>query len=287
MVNEKTSRYAKPRSLSDALALIGSDNVCLLAGGTDLVIMRSESIVQSNYVVDIKGIESLRHIGVERNLLDIGACVSLDDLSRKVPFAPNAISDGAALVGSWQTRSRATIGGNICRASPAADTLCGLLVLRSQFELASASGTRLVPAADFFVGPGRTSMLANELLTRIVVPQLAGGSAYQRFTYRNAMDLSVAGLAVFLKVVGGRCTDALVAIGACGPKPILVPDAAKALIGSTLDEAAVEAAADAVVAAATPIDDVRGTRKHRLHVLRPLTARVTRQALQRAMELQA
>lgn len=287
MVNERTSNYAKPRSVPDALALIGTDNVCLLAGGTDLVIMRSEGIIESDYIVDIKGIESLRHMGVERNLLDIGACVTLDDLSRNAPFAPNAISDGAALVGSWQTRSRATIGGNICRASPAADTLCGLLVLRSQFELASARGARLVPAADFFVGPGKTSMRSDELLTRIVVPQVAGGSAYQRFTYRNAMDLSVAGLAVFLEVVGSRCTDARVAIGACGPKPILVPDAAKALIGSTLDEAAIAAAANEVVAAATPIDDVRGTRKHRLHVLRPLTSRVTLQALERAMEWQA
>lgn len=286
MMNEKTSPYAKPHSVLDALALIGNDSVCVLAGGTDFVIMRSEGIIQPNYIVDIKGIESLRHIRVDSNILDIGACVSLDDLSRNAPFAPNAISDGAALVGSWQTRARATIGGNICRASPAADTLCGLLVLRSQFELASARGARLVSATDFFVGPGRSLLRSDELLTRIIVPQSTGGSAYQRFTYRNAMDLSVAGLAIFLEVNGDRCTDAQVAIGACGPKPILVPNAAKALIGSNLDKVAIDAAANEVVAVATPIDDVRGTRKHRLHVLRPLTHRVTRQALERAMEAQ-
>ncbi|WPE24212.1 FAD binding domain-containing protein [Shinella zoogloeoides] len=286
MTTETTLPYAKPRSLSDAVALIGGDDVCLLAGGTDLVIMRAEGMIAAERIVDLKGIAGLDSVEMAEDSIAIGACTRLDPLAQRAPFPANAIRDGAALVGSWQTRARATIGGNICRASPAADTLCGLLALDCQLELASASGTRRVPAAEFFTGPGRTVMRRDELLARIIMPRRPGGSAYQRFTYRNAMDLSVAGVAVHLAMRDGRCTEARVAIGACGPKPILVPDAAAALVGSPVDATAVQAAAQAVIAAATPIDDVRGTRKHRLHVLRPLTYRVTELARARAMEQQ-
>lgn len=276
--------YFRPDSVSEAVSLIGAEDVCVLAGGTDLVIMRSENIIRAERIVDLKGIESLSSFDTDDEATSIGACVRLDDLVKKVPHPVNAITDGAALVGGWQTRSRATIGGNICRASPAADTLCGLLVQDCKLELSSASGQRLVPASEFFVGPGKTAMHRDELLTRIIMPARAGRSAYQRFTYRNAMDLSVAGIAVYLEMDGDACVDARVALGACGPCPILVPAAAQALIGTRFEKLALDAAADAVIAAATPIDDVRGTRKHRLHVLRPLTHRVTTQAHERAME---
>ncbi|WP_433850793.1 FAD binding domain-containing protein [Brucella pseudogrignonensis] len=286
MTNDTALPYAKPLSLSDAVKLIGGEDVCLLAGGTDLVIMRSDGLLQAERIVDLKGIDALDLIAVNDDSISIGACVRLDSLARCDALPANALRDGAALVGSWQTRTRATIGGNICRASPAADTLCGLLALDCKLELASVAGMRLVAANEFFTGPGRTIMRQDELLTRILLPQRAGASAYQRFTYRNAMDLSVAGVSVFLAMEDGRCVDARVAIGACGPKPVLVPAAASVLIGSAIEEAAVDEAASAVIAAATPIDDVRGTRVHRLHVLRPLTHRVTRQALDRAMEQQ-
>ena len=276
--------YFRPDSVSEAVSLIGAEDVCVLAGGTDLVIMRSENIIRAERIVDLKGITSLSSFDSDNEATFIGACVRLDDLVKQLPLPANAISDGAALVGGWQTRSRATIGGNICRASPAADTLCGLLVLDCLFELSSLSGQRVVPASVFFLGPGKTAMRRDELLTRIIMPARPGRSAYQRFTYRNAMDLSVAGIAVYLEMKGDACVDARVALGACGPRPILVPTAAQALVGTTLDKLALDAAVEAVIAAATPIDDVRGTRKHRLHVLRPLTHRVTKQAHERAME---
>ena len=128
-------------------------------------------------------------------------------------------------------------------------------------------------------------MRRGELLTRIVIAAGAGrmgGSAYRRFTYRNAMDLSVAGVAVALEFDGDRCAAARVAVGACGPTPFLVSDAAAALVGSTVDDRALAVGADAVVAAAKPIDDVRGTRRHRLHVLRPLIFSAAADALARA-----
>ncbi len=287
MSPESNATYLRPKTVSEAVRLIGGDDVCLLAGGTDLVIMRSENIVRAERVVDLKGIADLSTVDRDGDTLAIGACTRLDDLVTRSGILPNAILDGAALVGSWQTRARATLGGNICRASPAADTLCGLLVHDCRLELASAAGKRLVPASDFFTGPGKTVMRRDELLARVLMPIRPGRSAYQRFTYRNAMDLSVAGLAVYLELRANSCVEAHVALGACGPRPILVPAAAKALVGTSLDTSALDAAADAVITAATPIDDVRGTRAHRLHVLRPLTHRVTRQALERATELHA
>nr|WP_278116411.1 xanthine dehydrogenase family protein subunit M [Mesorhizobium sp. WSM4875]WIE94790.1 xanthine dehydrogenase family protein subunit M [Mesorhizobium sp. WSM4875] len=284
MSNLTAVPYAKPKLVSEALALIANENACVLAGGTDLVVMRAQSVVNADSLIDIKGIEALADVNVGGDRVSIGACTSLDTLSHHEDLGPNAISDGASVVGGWQTRCRATIGGNICRASPAADTLCGLLVLGCEFEVASLAGERTIQAEAFFKGPGRTAMHPGELLTRIIVPRSAGGSAYRRFTYRNAMDLSVAGVAIFLRLDGDRCTHARVAVGACGPTPLLVPDAADLLIGTTVDRDAVAAAAAAVIAAATPIDDVRGSRKHRLHVLRPLVVSVAAEALRRARQ---
>lgn len=284
MPNLAPAPYAKPRLVSEALAFLAEENACILAGGTDLVVMRAHSIVNAASLVDIKGIEALTELQLERSRLRIGACTTLDTLSHHKAFGSNAITDGASVVGGWQTRCRATIGGNICRASPAADTLCGLLVLGCELEVASLAGERTIDAASFFKGPGRTALAPGELLTRINVPFNGGGSAYHRFTYRDAMDLSVAGVAIFLRMEGDRCTEARVAVGACGPTPMLVPDAADALIGTTVNTDAVSAATAAVVAAAKPIDDVRGTRKHRLHVLSPLVRSVARDALNRACQ---
>ncbi|MDG4890077.1 MULTISPECIES: xanthine dehydrogenase family protein subunit M [unclassified Mesorhizobium] len=284
MSNLTSVPYAKPKLVSEALALIANEKACVLAGGTDLVVMRAQSVVSADSLVDIKGIEALTDVNVGGRGISIGACTSLDTLSYHKGLGLNAISDGASVVGGWQTRCRATIGGNICRASPAADTLCGLLVLGCELEVASLGGERSISADAFFKGPGRTAMRPGELLTRIVIPFDGGGSAYRRFTYRNSMDLSVAGVAIFLQLNGDRCTHARVAVGACGPTPLLVPEAASELIGSTVDSGAVAAAAAAVVAAARPIDDVRGSRKHRLHVLRPLVVSVAAEALSRARQ---
>ncbi|WP_273728710.1 xanthine dehydrogenase family protein subunit M [Brucella gallinifaecis] len=284
MGNLSTTAYIRPRSVAEALALIENENACTLAGGTDLVMMRAQSIITATQLVDIKFIAALKGVKLEHDGFSIGACTDLNTLSTHNDFGPNAITDGASVVGGWQTRCRATIGGNICRASPAADTLCGLLALGCTLEVASISGERTIEAASFFRAPGKTALNPGELLTRIFVPRHAGSSAYHRFTYRNAMDLSVAGVAVYLEMEGDLCRDARVAVGACSPTPILVPDAAGELIGTRVDDDGIAAATSAVVAAAKPIDDVRGTRKHRLHVLRPLVRSATTEALRRVRQ---
>lgn len=261
------TRFVQPKSLADALEIRGRQHATVLAGGTDLVLMRAGRFDHADIVLDVKAIAELGGVSRGSRETVIGACMSLDAIGRSPLFRHNAVSDGAVLVGGWQTRCRATIGGNVCRASPAADTLCGLLVLDAGFELASLGGRRVVNADGFFTGPGKTVLRSDEILTGIRLPDLKGKSSYIRFTYRRAMDLSVAGMAVYVEIADGTCIDARVAVGACGPTPLLVPQAAAALIGSGLDETALANAANAVVAAVDPIDDVRGRREHRLHVL--------------------
>ena len=278
------SNYLRPSTIGEALKLIENPGAGILAGGTDLIIMRAQGMVKVSCLVDLKHIEELSGVYRDNGETRIGPNTCLEDLISDTRFRFNAVTDGAALVGGWQTRSRATIGGNICRASPGADTLCGLIVLDAKFVLISSAGQRTVNAADFFIGPGKTLLRPNEILQQIIVPECSGGSAYARFTYRNAMDLAVAGVAVFLEVRDGLCIDASVAIAACGPTPLLVPAAARVLIGSAVDEAAIEAASQAVVSAAQPIDDVRGTRWHRLRVLPSLTRQVIQLACQRGAD---
>jgi carbon-monoxide dehydrogenase medium subunit len=266
--------YACPESLSEAVELLAEEGACVLAGGTDLVAMRAAGLAPTR-VVDVKRLEQLEGVTGE----SIGATTTLDAVRK---LEPSALTDGARIVGGWQTRSRATLGGNVCRASPAGDTLCGLLVLGASFELESPAAARSVAAAEFFTGPGATVRAPGELLTRIALPQVEGGSAYRRFTYRGAMDLAVVGVAARIAVRDGICHDASIAIAACGPTPRLVPRAAAALVGSDVGVEAVATACAAVVEAAEPIDDVRGTRRHRLQVLTPLTRRVIAEALARA-----
>ncbi|RLA53154.1 MAG: hypothetical protein DRR42_05670 [Gammaproteobacteria bacterium] len=279
--------YVRPSTIGEAIKLMENSDASVLAGGTDLVSMRAHGLDKGDCLVDLKHTEGLSGVSSDNGEIRIGPCTCLDDLISDAGLCANAVTDGAALVGGWQTRSRATLGGNICRASPGADTLCGLLVLDAKFVLISSAGQRTIDAADFFTGPGKTLLLSNEILKQIIVPEHPGSSAYARFTYRNAMDLSVAGVAVYLEMRDGLCVDASVAVGACGPTPLCVPDAARALIGTTVNESALQAASEAVVSAAQPIDDVRGTRRHRLHVLPTLTQQVIQLAHQRSVDAKA
>lgn len=274
-------RYVRPGSLQDALVAMSSQGALALAGGTDLVTMRADGIVAPETLVDIKSIPDLRGVG-GKAMHVIGAATTMRDLLAARRPGLDAIVDGASVIGGAQTRARATIGGNIVRSSPAGDTLCGLLVLDARLHLRCDDADRVVPISEFFTGPGRNVRRANELLTAVEIPLHAGGSCYRRFTYRNAMDLAVVGVAARVTAAAGVCSSASVAIGAVGPVPALVPGAAQALLGSACEPDAIDGACAALVQAATPIDDVRGTRRHRIRVLPVLARRVIEQAWTRA-----
>jgi carbon-monoxide dehydrogenase medium subunit len=276
-------RYVRPESLRDALIAMSSDGSMALAGGTDLVTLRADGQVAPEVLVDIKSIAELRGIRAAESGVVVGAATTMRAMLESAPPGLDAILDGARVVGGAQTRARATLGGNVVRSSPAGDTLCGLLVLGARLHLRSVDGDRVVPAEEFFSGPGRNVRRADELLTAIEVPLAEAGSSYRRFTYRNAMDLAVAGVGASLTCTAGECSEAAIAIGAVGPVPLLVPVAAQALVGSACGTDAIEAAIAALVDAATPIDDVRGTRRHRLRVLRVLARNVIAEAWERAV----
>ncbi|WP_037065850.1 FAD binding domain-containing protein [Pseudonocardia acaciae] len=274
--------YRRPGTVAALIADMAEPGACALAGGTDLVPLRAAGALAPSVLVDVKHIAELRGVHANNDGIRIGAATTLADLGARVDPALDAVLDGARVVGGAQTRERATLGGNLCRSSPAGDTLCGLLVLDAVAELHSARGTREVAVRDFFTGPGRNVMTPDEILVSVLFPAGRGGSAYRRFTYRRWMDLAVVGVAARLAFSEDTCVDAAVAIGAVAPTPLLVPDAASALVGTACDDAAIARALEPVLATAAPIDDVRGTRAHRLRVLRSLTSDVLRLARARA-----
>jgi carbon-monoxide dehydrogenase medium subunit len=284
--HEHSLQYRAARTVDEAIDFLETEGAHVLAGGTDIVTMRASNSFDVSCLVDVKRIVGLSHLACVSGRHRLGAAASLDTITRFRPLAASALVDGAGVVGGWQTRCRATLGGNICRASPAGDTLCALLVDDAQLQLRSSRGVRTVAARDFFTGPGATIRARDELLVSVDLSPRRGASAYGRFTYRNAMDLAVVGVAARISVRDRICDDASIAIGASGPTPMLVPPAAETLVGSTVNDDAIAAASAAVAACARPIDDVRGTAQFRRRVLEPLTDRVIREALRRALAAQ-
>jgi carbon-monoxide dehydrogenase medium subunit len=278
--------YAAPGTLAAALDLLREPGAVPLAGGTDLVVLRASGAVTASALVDLKRIDALR--GVERRggATRVGAATTMADLAPQLGAEHGALADGAGVVGAPQTRNRATLGGNVCRSSPAGDTLAPLVALDAVAHLRSDRGSRAVPLRELFTGPGRNVLRADELLVAVELPHRGGASAYRRRTYRAWMDLAVVGVAVQVRTDGdGRCVAASVALGGAAPTPTLVPAAGHALVGSAFEPDAQEEAGVAVRAAARPIDDVRGSRRHRLHAAGVLTRRVLAHARAREAEL--
>lgn len=274
--------YSRPRVLAEALEELALDGARVLAGGTDLVTLRATGALDTSLLVDVKHLPGLATIADGEGGLRIGAAVTMRALANFDASSIDALRDGARVVGAAQTRNRATLGGNVCRASPAGDTLPALLVLGATLHADSATGSRTIPISECFIGPGRTILAPDELLVAIELPRSGGGSAYERATYRAWMDLAVVGVAARLVVEKGICVDAAIALGGVAPTPLLVPHAAHALIGAAVDESSISAAAALAREAASPIDDVRGSRAYRLLMTEVLAARVIRIAHERA-----
>jgi carbon-monoxide dehydrogenase medium subunit len=283
-----TVRYEAPRSIPDAVRLIHADpRARILGGGTDLLIQFRAGMQHPTVFVDVKRIPELVSVSVGAGEIRIGAsaaaAVVCED-ARLRQLLPGLI-EAVHLIGSTQIQGRATIGGNLCNASPAADSTCALIVNRADCVIAGPAGERRVPVEKFCTAPGRTVLERGELLTSVVLPRPGArtGDAYLRLIPRSEMDIAVAGAAVSVTLDGrGVCTAARVAIGAVAPTALLVPAAADALVGSTLDEPALARAADAARAAARPIDDKRGTAAYRRQVAGVLVKRACAIAAKRA-----
>ena len=282
-------RYEAPKTLEQAIALLsgGAGKAMVLAGGTDVLIQLRSGRADPQLLVDIKAIPEMRSIVADADGYRIGAAVTCMELIENDAFARDwpGIVDGVKLIGSVQVKGRATMGGNLCNASPAADSVPALIAAGAVVCIAGPLGRREAPVEDFVLGPGRTSLGNGELVASIQLPRRAphSGDAYLRFTPRTEMDIAVVGAAVYLTLDGkGVCRSARVGLGAVAARALLVPAAAAALIGTTVDEAALERLAAAASAACRPIDDKRGTKEFRIKVAGVMARRAAAIAIERA-----
>jgi len=281
-------RYEAPRSVAEAVRLMQADpGARILAGGTDLLIQFRAGLRTPTAFVDVKRIPELVGISFDAGGLNLGAATPAAEVCEhaEVKRLFPGLVEAVHLIGSTQIQGRGSVGGNLCNASPAADSTCALIVNRAECVIAGPAGERVVPVEKFCTAPGRTVLEPGEFLVRLRIPRPAArtADAYLRLIPRSEMDIAVAGAGVSVTVdAGGVCTAARVAIGAVAPTARLVPDAGSALVGSKLDDRAIERAGAAASAAASPIDDKRGTVSYRRAVVGVLTRRAVAAAAARA-----
>jgi len=280
--------YSAPGSIAEAVALLG-EGAHVLAGGTDLLVRMRSVPPQADRLVDVKKIPELGRITLDDSGLALGAAVSCWEMSKHAGLAERfpGLLEAAKLIGSMQIQGRASLGGNLCNASPAADTVPALIALSAECVIAGPSGERTVAAQDFATGPGTTVLAPDELLVelRIATPPPGTADAYLRFIPRGEMDIAVVGAGASVTLDSqGVCTAARVSLGAVAPTALLVEEAAAALVGGTLDDDALQRAGAAAAARANPIDDKRGTAEYRRHVAGVLTRRVVQRAADRARQ---
>jgi xanthine dehydrogenase FAD-binding subunit len=287
----KEFNYAAPATVAEAVALLAEkgDRARMLAGGTDIIVQVREGRRAVDLLVDVKRIPELNELTFDRRQgLRIGAAVPCYRIveSASIAQAYPGLVDAVSLIGGVQIQSRASIGGNLCNSSPAADTIPALIAHETVCVLAGPEGTREVPVEKFCTAPGRNVLARGEMLVglRVPPPQPVSGSAYLRFIPRNEMDIAVvgAGVAIMLDSTRSRCTRARVALAAVAPIPLLVPEAGAALVDGQLTEQLLEKAAQAARAAARPISDMRGDADYRRHLAGVLTRRALQTAFARA-----
>ena len=281
--------YTAPTTVEDAVrALIGASGIAkILSGGTDLLVQLRSGRAKPDLIVDVKRIPDLAGIRERDGGFEIGAATSGAAIGEHggLRKAWPGVVEAANLIGSTQVQGRATLAGNLCNASPAADSVPALIAARATCVVAGSGGRREVPVENVVTGPGRTSLGRDEFIVAFRLPKRPPRSsdAYLRFIPRTEMDIAVVGAGVSLTLdAGGTCTDARVVLGAVAPTAILAADAAAALVGRKLDDAALDALDQAAQRACKPIDDKRGTIEYRTKVAGVIARRTATIAYERA-----
>ncbi|MEM0475133.1 MAG: xanthine dehydrogenase family protein subunit M [Zestosphaera sp.] len=280
--------YVRVSELDEALRLLSrKEDVKVLAGGTDLVVDLKIGRYKPKTIVDISGIRSLRYIVDEGDKVRIGALTRMQDIvespviREKLPV----LAEAASMLGSWQIRNMATVGGNLCNASPAADSAPPLLVHEAKIKLTSIEGTREIPITEFFTGPRKTVMYKTELLHEIVVPydaDFARSYSYVKVGRRNSFTLSVVAIAAVLKIRNKRIEDVRIALNAVAPTPVRARSVESFLKGKEVRSDVIEEASELVLNDISPISDVRASAEYRKHISRVLVKDALLKALERA-----
>jgi carbon-monoxide dehydrogenase medium subunit len=281
-------RYEAPKTTKEAVALLAGSRgkAFVLAGGTDLLARMKAEVVEPDLVVDVKRIPAMTGIRATPEGFRIGAAVPCCEIGEHGALgkAWPGVVEAARLIGSEQIQGRCTLAGNLCNASPAADSVPALIAAGAKAVVVGARGRRTIAVAKIASGPGQTCLARGEVIEALLLPRRPAntGDAYLRFTPRTEMDIAVAGAAVCLTLARGKVKTARVVLGAVAPTAILVPEAAQALIGTRLDDEALARLAAACSSACRAIDDKRGTAAYRTRIAGVLARRAATLAFQRA-----
>lgn len=284
----ESSRFEAPTEVDEAIRLLASEKGArILAGGTDLLVQMRLGVSAPEVFVDIKRIPRMMATQLDSTGLTLGAAVPAAEIfeNESIRSLWPGLAEATDLIGSTQIQSRATWCGNLCNASPAADSVPAMIVCQAIAVVAGPKGEREIAVEDFATGPGKTVLEPGELVVEFRVPAPAPRSAdaYLRLIPRTEMDIAVVGSAVQLALDGaGSISSARVALGAVAKTAIRVPEAERALVGSRLEESALARAATAASDAAQPIDDRRGTIAYRKKIAGVLTRRAAQAAYERA-----
>jgi len=283
--------YLPATSVDEAIKALleGGELARILSGGTDVIVQAREGRRDVAMLVDIKDVPEANVISYDPQTgLTLGATVPCykiyedETIGRLYP----ALIDSASLIGGIQIQSRASLGGNLCNSSPAADSIPTLIALGAVCTIAGPEGRRTLPVEEFCIGPGRNALQSGELLVSFHFPPPLprSGARFLRFIPRNEMDIAVANAAVSLSlnVAGDRIEQARVAIGAVAPTPLLVKEAGELLAGATPTPEGIAPAVEAARQAARPINDMRGSIAQRRHLVGVLVRRAIEGAVERA-----
>lgn len=278
-------QYHAPTSLADALQLMDTlEDAKPVTGGTDLVPLLKEAACSPMHLVDLNGVVELNYVRMQEGFICIGATathsqVAASEVMRRAP----AVVDAVSRIGSPQIRNRGTVAGNLCNASPAADSAPPLLVYDAEVKVVSIGETAIVPLQELFAGPKINCLEPNELVTevRFPVPPGSSSSSFKRIARRRAFTLSVVSAAAYLELEGAVCGEARVAFGSAAETPIRAPEVEELLNGSTLDDETLSLAAEAAEQCVAPVTDIRGTAEYRRAMCGVLLKRALREAVGR------
>lgn len=283
--------YHRPAELSEALKLLAElkQNYKIVAGGTDLVPAARRggvSFPEHGHTIDISGIKELAYIIEDSGMVRIGAMTRVSDIGESAVVKKHVpiLAEAADQLGSLQIRNLGTIGGNLCNASPAADTAPPLLVLNARVNVKNIDGQRSVPLTEFFTGPGQTILAPSEILTEIQVPipEATAGLCFVKLGRRNVFTLSVVSVATLVRLKDGTFDDVRIALGAVAPTPIRASKGEEYLTGKQTSEQTIDKGAKIVAGEVKPISDVRAGEDYRRDMSYILTKRAINLSVQRA-----